>query len=231
VPETACISVASGALMFAPRKESILNIAMHARRLVGLDWVVAAAVAISVAGCSGAAAATATPRSAASSVVPATAAAASPAAPQATPAGVADAYPLLAGMAGHFNGTWNNNTFATTGSMTWDITANPADRTVQIAVNVGGNFFGGSGGPPETILLTHLAQGAIAGHSASFGDVSGTITPDGALHITLTNIPGGAISSCVITGTFTAPDSIAMDYTIDFTAGGTASGKVTLNRG
>jgi hypothetical protein len=138
---------------------------------------------------------------------------------------------MLAGFAGHFTGTWNDDTFATTGSMTWDITANPSDRTVQIAVNVGGNFFGGSGAPAETIQLTHLAQGTISGHSAAFGDVSGLITPAGALTIKLSNIPGGAISACTITGSFTAPDAISMSYSIAFISGGTATGTVTLNRG
>ncbi len=115
--------------------------------------------------------------------------------------------------------------------MTWDITADPSARTVNVTVSVGGRFFGGSGAPPESITLTHLGQGVIAGHSASFGDVSGTITPSGALHITLSNIPGGAISRVDITGTFTGGSTISMNYTVGFVDGGAnAVGTVTLNR-
>jgi hypothetical protein len=148
-----------------------------------------------------------------------------------TPWSATDAYPLLAGFQGHFTGSWNDTTFGTKGSMTWDISANPSARAVNITVNVGGRFFGGSGGPPETITLTHLGQGVIAGHSASFGDVSGTITPGGTLHITLSNIPGGLISRVDITGAFTGGNAISMNYKVGFVGGGSnAVGTVTLNR-
>ena len=147
------------------------------------------------------------------------------------PSSATDAYPLLASFQGHFAGSWNDTTFGTTGSMSWDITANPSARTVNVTVDVGGRFFGGSGAPPESITLTHLGQGVIAGHSASFGDVSGTITSSGALHITLSNIPGGAISRVDITGTFTGSNAISMTYTVVFFSGGAnAVGTVTLSR-
>jgi hypothetical protein len=146
--------------------------------------------------------------------------------------GATDAYPLVAAYQGHFTGSWNDSTFGTTGSMVWDISADPSARTVDITVDVGGHFFGGSGGPPESIKLTHLAQGVINGNSAAFGDVSGTIAPDGTLTITLTNIPGGVISKVEIMGTFTGGNTISMSYTVDFVAGsGAASGTVKLNRG
>lgn len=158
-------------------------------------------------------------------------AAASAAATPTAPGNATDAYPLLAGYQGHFTGSWDNTTFATTGSMTWDITADPSARTVDITVDVGGRFFGGPGGPPESIKLTHLADGVIKGTSSAFGDVAGTITPGGALSITLTNIPGGVISNVEIRGTFTGSNTISMTYTVDFVAGsGAASGTVKLNR-
>jgi hypothetical protein len=201
-------------------------------------WILVAVLATSVAACGSSAS------SLESSSTTATTAIASPitaapttsvAAPSATsgssPSGsAADAYPLLAAFQGHFTGSWNNDTFATTGSMTWDITDDPSARTVTIVVSVGGNFFGGSGGPAETIVLTHLASGVIAGHSTSFGDVSGTITPGGALQIDLANVPGGVVSSVAITGTFVGGSSISMHYTITLVAGGSAAGTVVLNR-
>ena len=115
--------------------------------------------------------------------------------------------------------------------MTWDISADPSARTINININVGGHFFGGAGAPPESIVLTHLAQGEIAGHSSAFGDVSGTITPDGTLTITLSNIAGGTISLVDITGTFTGGSTISMSYTVVFPGGAaSAVGTVTLNR-
>jgi hypothetical protein len=149
----------------------------------------------------------------------------------ASPDPALDAYPLLAGYQGHFSGKWNDTTFATTGSMTWDITADASTRTVHITVAVGGHFFGGAGGPPESIVLTHLGQGVISGHSQLFGDVSGTITPAGALQITLKNPPGSLISTVDIAGTFTGGTDISMTYSVQFVAGGAvAKGTVTLKR-
>jgi len=197
--------------------------------------LVLAGLALTVAACAGSTAAPSTPPAATPVATPAStpsaaAASAVPTASPTTPSSATDAYPLVAGYQGHFTGSWNNTTFATTGSMTWDITADPSARTVDITVNVGGHFFGGPGGPPESIKLTHLADGVIKGASSAFGDVSGTITPDGALAITLTNIPGGVISKVEITGTFVGNNTISMTYTVSFVAGGTASGTVKLNR-
>ena len=187
-----------------------------------------AGLAVAVAACG-----SSSPTSAAvSPTVVASGAAASGGGASAAPSAIAgtDAYPLVASYAGHFTGSWNNTTFGSTGSMTWDITANAANRTVQIVVNVGGNFFGGSGAPAETILLTHLATGTISGHSAAFGDVAGTITPDGTLTIALSKIAGGVVSTCKITGTFNGTDKISMKYTATFVVGGTADGVVVLTK-
>jgi hypothetical protein len=144
-------------------------------------------------------------------------------------ANAADAYPFLSAYEGHFAGSWSNETFATTGPMAWDISADESARTVMIVVDVGGNFFGGPGAPAETIVLTHLADGVIQGTSPAFGDISGTLSPDGMLDITLSSIPGGAISKVTITGILSGGNSIALDYAVAFTAGGAeATGTVTL---
>jgi hypothetical protein len=215
---------------------------MRTRHWLRLGFV---GLVVSVASCSGA---TSTPTITPAASVPAPAATATgtptaiPTAVVATPTTAdtqaaaspdpaVDAYPLLAGYQGHFAGKWNDTTFATTGSMTWDITADPSTRTVHITVAVGGHFFGGAGGPPESIVLTHLGQGVISGHSLLFGDVSGTITPAGALNITLTNPPGSLISAVDITGTFTGGTDISMTYSVLFVAGGAvAKGTATLKR-
>ena len=114
--------------------------------------------------------------------------------------------------------------------MAWDLSADNTTRQVTIKVSVGGKFLGGPGGPPETIILTHLAQGTINGHSNSFGDVAGTISPTGVLQITLSKIALGTIDHVAITGQFTGNNSIAMQYTVYFPGGSTAVGTVTLKK-
>ena len=155
-----------------------------------------------------------------------------PATPTATstPANTADAYPLMSGFVGHFTGSWNNTTFSTTGSMTWDISADSAARTVTIKVTVSGHVFGGNAPPPETIVLSHLAQGTISGQSASFGAVSGTITPAGLLTISLSNIPGGAVQSVTTAGTLSNQKTINMQYTVSLIGGTKAMGTVSLTK-
>jgi hypothetical protein len=142
-----------------------------------------------------------------------------------------DAFPFLSGYQGTFKGTWNNKTFATTGAMTWIMSADETARTVTIDVTVGGNFFGGPGAPGEKIVLTHLATGTIQGTSPAFGSISGTVTPDGTLTITLAQIPGGVIKQVDVTGKFTGGDSISIDYSVTFAAGGSkATGTVELTK-
>lgn len=199
--------------------------------------LVLAGLAVAVAACSGSAATpspspTTGPAPAASPTAAATPTASATVAASATASGIsADAYPLIAGFAGHFTGSWNNTTFGSTGSMTWDIAADPSNRTVAITVNVGGRFLGGAGGPPETITLTHLSSGVIQGQSTSFGAVSGTITPAGALTITLTSPAGGIVSRVDITGTFSGGNSISLNYTVEFVGGGAkAVGTASLTR-
>jgi hypothetical protein len=190
----------------------------------GLRLAIAGAALLAVAAC-GSSASTAAP-----SAMHSEDTAVSVAAPTETD-NAADAYPFLSAYEGHFAGSWSNETFATTGSMAWDISADESARTVKIVVEVGGNFFGGPGAPAETIVLTHLADGVIQGTSPAFGDISGTLSPDGMLDISLTSVPGGAISKVVITGTLSGGDSISLDYAVTFAAGGAeATGTATLAR-
>jgi hypothetical protein len=205
-----------------------------ARRL--LRMIALVSLAGGLAACSGAAAtptpAPTPPPTASPAPSPTPAATPTPAASPtaaASSGSAADAYPFLEGYQGTFKGSWNNTTFGSTGSMTWIISADPASRRITIDVTVGGNFFGGPGAPGEKIILTHLATGTIQGTSPAFGDISGTITPDGQLTITLTNISGGVIKQVDITGAFTGGDTIAIDYAVTFAAGGArAAGTVKL---
>jgi hypothetical protein len=151
-------------------------------------------------------------------------------APSATTSAI-DAYPFVSGYVGHFTGNWTNKTFGSTGAVTWDITADESARTVDIDMTIAGPVFGGPGVKPEKIRLTHLAEGVIRGTSPAFGDIDGTITPDGTLTITLTNIPGGAIAKVAIDGNLTGGDTISINYEVTFAGGsGSATGVVALKK-
>lgn len=185
--------------------------------------VVAGIGAVVLASCGGATSTSPTPRP---STPAATALATST--PTANPS---DAYPVVAALQGHLAGRWTNTTFGSTGTITWDVTPNPAMRTVAIVVTLTGRVLGGSAPPPEHDLLTHLAQGVISGRSAAFGSVNGTITPDGRIHMTLTNLPVPSIASVDITGNINGSTTVSLTYTVTFSGGGgTAKGTVTMTK-
>ena len=68
---------------------------------------------------------------------------------------------------------------------------------LTMTVTLGGNVFGGAAPPPFTVTGTLNSQGiaTLSGAPASFGTVNGTITANGLFDFTITNIPGGFITS------------------------------------
>ena len=151
--------------------------------------------------------------------------------PSASEGSSADAYPLFSSYAGHYAGSWNNTTYSTQGSMTWDISVDSGSRQSSIKVTASGGVFGTSGVPTETITLTNLAQGAVSGQTTSFGSLSGTVTPAGVLTVTMSSIPGGSIDHVTATGQFSGNNKITLQYTVYFVGGGSnATGTVTLNK-
>lgn len=113
----------------------------------------------------------------------------------------------------------------------WDIATDDAAQVVTVTVTLGGNVFGGAAPPAEHIELTHLVRGTIGGHSAAFGDVSGTVSMDGTINITLANVPGGVVTGGTNTGKLTGGTTITLDYTVTLASGGTAKGTVSMSRG
>jgi len=140
-----------------------------------------------------------------------------------------DAYPTVAALAGLYSGTWTNTTFGSSGTIKWTVMANASARSVTIVINVTGNVFGGQAPAPESITLTHLNQGVIKGTSSGFGSVDGTVQPDGSINVTLTNIPGGRVTTVTISGML-SPPSISLAYAVTLSSGGHASGTVTMMR-
>ena len=136
----------------------------------------------------------------------------------------------MASLDGRLTGPWKNTTFNTTGTMTWDVSSDPAKRTVTITITLTGNALGTAAPAPEHIELTHLATGVVQGPSVAFGTVNGVITPDGRIHFQLTNLPVRSIATVDVAGLVTRGTSIAFAYTVTMTTGSTSQGTVTLTR-
>ena len=147
-------------------------------------------------------------------------------------AAVIPAGPALA-QSGVYQGSWNNTTFGSTG---------PASAIVGIVTNqisftldLDGNVFGGSN--PTPLVMTGTLN---PDHSATFnpvlahptyGDVTGALSPTGAITATGVNVPGPTIASVSLTGQF-VPGSIDLNYIVTFepsAGGGTANGFIDLN--
>jgi hypothetical protein len=156
-------------------------------------------------------------------------------APTATATAAATANPLALAAAifnGHSTGTWHNDTFGSSGSVATDIAIDSAAQTVSMKVTLGGNVFGGAAPAPQSFTgkITPTTGGGftISGTSAFFGPFTITVMPDGKLTVNCPSVPGGHVSTMTVTGTVTDPKSIKLNYSVTLTAGGSATGTVTL---
>lgn len=132
-------------------------------------------------------------------------------------------FPIAAAL-GTFTGTWNNQTFGTTGPVTFQV-SDTSPGVLTMTVTLGGNVFGGVAPPPFTVTGTLNSQGIVtlSGGPASFGTVNGTIGTNGLFNFTIINIPGGFITSAVFNGTYSG-GVISLGYTINFNSGSPATG-------
>jgi hypothetical protein len=134
--------------------------------------------------------------------------------------------------AGNWTGGWVNNTFGSSGPASAVVTVNTANQTFSATITLGGNVFGVGAPPPQTFTGSYSPGGiTFSQTSPVFGNVNATITPDGAITGSGTNIPNPNISRMDFTGTMN-PQKITINYTITFSpaaGGGTATGVLTLN--
>jgi hypothetical protein len=137
----------------------------------------------------------------------------------------------VARVAGNWTGTWRNTTFNTSGPVTLGVTVNTVAETFQMVLDIGGGVFGAGDPPSETFTGSYSeATGAsLTRTSTLLGTVTATVTPAGVLTGTCTNIPNAGINRIDFTGTVTA-STIAINYTVTFTGGGTAVGTMTLTK-
>jgi hypothetical protein len=143
--------------------------------------------------------------------------------------GPAPAGDLASQLAGNWIGTWNNNTFGSSGSAALAIVVNTSVKTYAVTLTLGGNVFGGTAPPPQTFSGSYsTASGAtFTGHDSLFGDITFTITPAGVVTGSATNVPSSNVSAVSFSGTASAT-TITINYTVTLKPSGTATGVVTL---
>jgi hypothetical protein len=119
-------------------------------------------------------------------------------------------------LVGHYEGAWTNLTFGSTGKAVMDIQVNGANAA--IAFDMDGYVFGYI--DPPLLSMPGTVTGdvvTINNHGVGiFGDMAGTLSGvDGALSLTLTNIPGGTIQRVTVSGTV-GGGRISVNYQVDF---------------
>ena len=130
---------------------------------------------------------------------------------------------------GSYTGSWNNNTFGTTGGAFLSQGIVQSTQTVLAQLTLTGNVFGGSAPAPMVFVGTYNANGFTStGTSAFFGLVTMTVSTTGAWTMTANSVPNSPVSSFSITGT-ARPEGFSGIYTIGFAAGGGATGTITMN--
>ena len=134
-------------------------------------------------------------------------------------------------MGGNWTGTWHNTTYDITGEANLAATVNPADRTVEATVTLTGDVFGLPAAPaPITLHGTYTdSVMTFPPTAAPIGTVSATLSSNGALTATITDIPGGLVSHVDITGTATAT-TVNANYTVHSVLGPTAVGTLVFSQ-
>jgi len=128
---------------------------------------------------------------------------------------------------GTFSGTWNNQTYGSSGGASFGVTRD-ANGGFSITVNLTGNVFGSPAPGEFTISGTTAtdAQGNIVLNSATpIGSLSGSIGADGTLQGSL-SVQSQGISSLEFSGTIQGLD-LNFNYTVNFVGGSSAKGIVT----
>ncbi len=136
--------------------------------------------------------------------------------------------PAAAARADLYVGTWTNNTFASSGPISFDYSV--VGTAVTFVLDVGGSAFGIGDPPPFAMTGTMNPNGSITMNPLSdpmFGDLTASISPTGAITGSGTNIPDPRIESLTVTGQFNIGVDIHADYVVTFSpafGGGTAEG-------
>jgi len=133
--------------------------------------------------------------------------------------------------AGTWLGEWHNTTFGSSGAASATITVDTSTMTFTLVSDLDGFVFGASDPPPETYTGPYDENGvSLTANSETFGTTHMTVTPDGQVSGSSTDVPNASIDSVQYSGTIT-PTTYSVSYTVVFSGGGgTADGVVTMTK-
>jgi hypothetical protein len=136
---------------------------------------------------------------------------------------------FAAALAGNWSGQWRNVTFGSTGSATMAVSADTVAQTFRVTLDLNGLVFGLSDPLPQTFSgsYTPTAGADVHGTTLLFGDLTLKVTPTGQITGSVSDLSGPTVSRLDFTGTATAT-LVTINYTVMFTAGGTAVGVLTM---
>ena len=124
-----------------------------------------------------------------------------------------------------YKGTWNNETFASSGDLTIDFTVK--NNRVVGSFDLDGPVFGIGDPPPIPIDVTldSMGNGSFEALGTNVGDIDGSVTSKGDLTIIITNIPGGFLTMARLDGKFDLKmETFTATYSIDAATGPYANG-------
>jgi hypothetical protein len=150
-------------------------------------------------------------------------------APTTTVDETADRVAMAEALAGEYEGTWQNNTFGSSGAAETEIEVE--GTTVTVTIVLGGNVFGA--GTPDPVLLEFDLSGAPPYETTSelFGDATLRFDEGDIVGFGSESIASLGGMSLVVAGTMTAAE-IDLTYTIFATdASLFATGTLTMPRG
>ncbi len=135
---------------------------------------------------------------------------------------------------GTWNGTWNNVTFGTSGTVTVVITVDVPSRTAQINLTLTGSVFGGSAPAPETYTATYSPVGlSLDTPSAFAGTLTATINNGGVITGQATPPAGSPVAQVTFFGYLSQAKTMNLAYQVTLAAaagGGQAGGFATLTK-
>ena len=133
---------------------------------------------------------------------------------------------------GHFEGTWTNLTFGSTGTSEMTLKVDAERGTVTVTSGLAGNVFGAPAPAPETLEaeldLTNIGA-PVTVTSKTFGPVSIKLQPDGSLVVEALDVPGANVNTFRLVVSLTG-DQVEGTYTVGLASGTTANGTVALTR-
>lgn len=197
----------------------------------------ALALVLAACGSGGAATAPATTAPAASATAAPTVAATDTPSPTdpatASPASTADPFAFVAPYEGTYSGTWINETFGSTGTVSVEVSIDRTSGAIQLELTLGGNVFGNPEPKPETITAT-IGGGSLGFTSKTFGVTTLTVDLEaGAPVLTFSspNVPSDRIKTFTATTTIVDPTTFEFEYEVTFRDGiPPARGRATLER-